>query len=151
MLNHPSLLEYVVNSLFKERTWFETKIDYQIPFNMVKVIFKFSDGEYMRFFNTTFDALCEVTTAYNMCEEYFIGARFADDKEGKYINILDAEKTVKEVYRVKEYLQLAAAAGFDDDQIAADLGVSEVLPSWKQYMEEYWNHIEETTINHDII
>lgn len=133
----------MVNSLFKERTWFETKIDYQIPFNMVHVTFIFSDGEFERFFNTTFDALCEVTTAYNMCEEYFIGARFADDKEGKYVNILDAEKTVKEVYRVKEYLQLAVAAGFDDDQIAADLGVSEVLSSWKQYMEEYWKHIEE--------
>jgi len=124
---------------------------------MVKVIFKFSDGEYVRFFNTTFDALCEVTTAYNMCEEYFIGARFADDKEGKYINILNAEKTVKEVFRNKEYLQVAVAAGFDDKQIVEDINMlhgmhyTSVLPSWKQYMEEYWNHIEETMINHDII
>ena len=147
----------MANSLFKERTWFETKIDYQIPFNVVHIIFKFSDGEFDRFFGTTFEALCEVTTAFNMCEEYFIGARFADEKEGKYISILDAEKTVKEVYRVKEYLQLAAAAGFDDKQIVEDINMlhgmnyTSVLPSWKQYMEEYWNHIEETMIDHNII
>ena len=147
---------WLIRSLI-ERTWSETEIGYQNPFNMVKVIFIFSDGEYMRFFNTTFDALCEVTTAYNMCKEYFIGARFADDKEGKYINVLDAEETVKEIFRFKEYLQLAIASGFDDSQIVEDINTfhgthfSHVLPSWKQYMEEYWNHIEETMINHDII
>ncbi|MBO7636780.1 MAG: hypothetical protein J6S89_09400 [Paludibacteraceae bacterium] len=108
---------------------------------MFHYIFRFADGDQDRFFNSTFDANCTIVDAFNMCEEYFLGARLADEKEG-WINILEAEKYVTEVAPVKSYLEHACGACFDDAQICGDvkrlyaIDQSKVLPSWRQHMEE---------------
>lgn len=109
---------------------------------MINIIFTFADGDSDRVFNSTFDAYVEVLNAFNQCEEYFLGARLADDKAG-WINIIDAEAYVMQVAPVKEYLEIACLYGFDDSQIREDIkqiffmDVSEILPSWRQHMEEY--------------
>lgn len=109
---------------------------------MFHYIFRFADGDQDRFFNSTFDANCTIVDAFNMCEDYFLGARLADEKEG-WVNILDAETYVMQVAPVKEYLEIACLSGFDDSQIREDIkrmffmDVPEILPSWRQHMEEY--------------
>lgn len=117
---------------------------------MFHYIFRFADGDQDRFFNSTFDANCTIVDAFNMCEEYFLGARLADDKEG-WVNILEAEKYVTEVAPVKSYLEHACGACFDDAQIRQDIkrmyfpgAVSiKVLSSWKQHMSEFNSWLKE--------
>lgn len=109
---------------------------------MFHFIFRFADGDQDRFFKSTFEAYCVILDAFNQCEEYFLGARLADEKEG-WIHILDAEAYVAQVAPVKEYLEIAGLYDFDDSQIREDIkrmfsmDVPEILPNWKQYMEEY--------------
>lgn len=123
---------------------------------MKHFILTFTDGDSKRDFDSTFDAYVEILNAFNQCEEYFIGARLANEKEG-YVNILDAEAYVQQVAPVKEYLELAAVAGFEDDQICEEIknmyfmDVPEVLPSWKQYMEEYMEELENYMLKHPIV
>ena len=115
---------------------------------MVRITFVFADGPQNREFKSTFDAYCEILNAFNQCEEYFVGARLADDKEG-WINILDAEAYVAQVAPVKEYLEIACLSGFEDYQIREDIkqmffmDVPKILSSWRQYMKEYVEGYEE--------
>lgn len=115
---------------------------------MVHIIFTFADGDSKRDFNSTFDAYVEVLNAYNQCEEYFLGARLATSKKPEYINILDAETYLEQVSPVKDYLEYAAVAGFDEEQIMEDIAemffmkVTELLPSWKKHMREYASEID---------
>lgn len=117
---------------------------------MFHYIFKFADGDQDRFFNSTFDANCTIVDAFNMYEDYFLGARLADDKEG-WINILEAEKYVTEVAPVKSYLEHACGACFDEAQICQDIkrmyfpdAVSiKILSSWKQHMSEFNSWLKE--------
>lgn len=119
---------------------------------MVHIILKFSDGESERSFPTTFDAYNEVLNAFNQCEEYFIGARLADDKEGKYISILDAEAYNAQVGPIKDYLEEACLQGFGESQLLDDIAqllyhrFDEMLPSWKQHIEEYGKNFDEFQI-----
>lgn len=88
--------------------------------------------------------------AFNMCEDYFLGARLADEKEG-WVNILEAEKYVTEVAPVKSYLEHACGACFDEAQIRQDIkrmyfpGVVsiKILSSWKQHMSEFNSWLKE--------
>lgn len=117
---------------------------------MFHYIFRFADGDQDRFFNSTFDANCTIVDAFNMCEEYFLGARLADEKEG-WVNILEAEKYVTEVAPVKGYLEHACGACFDEAQIRQDIkrmyfpgAVSiKILSSWKQHMSEFNSLLKE--------
>lgn len=117
---------------------------------MFHYIFRFADGDQDRFFNSTFDANCTIVDAFNMCEDYFLGARLADEKEG-WINILEAEKYVTEVAPVKSYLEHACGACFDEAQIRQDIermyfpgAVSiKILSSWKQHMSEFNSWLKE--------
>ncbi len=115
---------------------------------MKHFILTFADGDSKRDFNSTFDAYVEILNAFNQCEEYFIGARLATSKKAEYINILDAEAYIGQVGPVKDYLEYAAVAGFDESQIMEDIAemffmkVTELLPSWKQHMREYTSQID---------
>ena len=115
---------------------------------MVHIIFSFADGDSKRDFNSTFDAYVEILNAYNQCEEYFLGARLASSKKPEYINILDAEAYLGQVGPVKDYLEYAAVAGFDESQIMEDIAeiffmkVTEMLPSWKKHIREYASEID---------
>lgn len=117
---------------------------------MFHYIFRFADGDQDRFFNSTFDANCTIVDAFNMCEDYFLGARLANEKEG-WINILEAEKYVTEVAPVKSYLEHACGACFDEAQIRQDIkrmyfpgAVSiKILSSWKQHMSEFNSWLKE--------
>lgn len=116
---------------------------------MVHIIFTFADGESKRHFNSTFDAYVEILNAFNQCEEYFLGARLATSKKPEYnINILDAEAYLRQVGPVKDYLEYATVAGFDEKQIMEDIAemffmkVTEMLPSWKKHMREYASEID---------
>lgn len=81
---------------------------------MIKVLFYFADGVTERDFDSTFDALSEVVTAFNQCEDYFVGARFANDKEGEWINILKAEEYCVEYERQRKLDELLYA--YDPDE-----------------------------------
>lgn len=117
---------------------------------MFHYIFRFADGDQDRFFNSTFDANCTIVDAFNMCEDYFLGARLADEKEG-WINILEAEEYVTEVAPLKSYLEHACGACFDEAQIRQDIkriyfpgAVSiKILSSWKQHMSEFNSWLKE--------
>lgn len=108
---------------------------------MVHIIFIFADGDSKREFQSTFDAFEEIVNAYNMCEDYFIGALRATTK--KPINILDAESYLAEVGPVKDYLERAVAEGIDDIEICEFISqtffmnVPYLLASWKKHMREY--------------
>ena len=118
--------------------------------------FVFADGETDRVFNSTFDAYIEVINAFNQCEDYFIGARLATSKKPEYLDIFNVEAYVNQVAPVKDYLEYAAAAGFDEEQIMEDIAemffmkVTELLPSWKKHMREYMRELEDFMINHPI-
>lgn len=121
---------------------------------MINVVFTFADGESKRHFDSTFDAYVEVLNAFNQCEEYFIGARLASAKKPEYIDILEAEAYIGQIGPVKDYLEYAAVAGFDDVQICEDIkwmffiAVPEMLTSWKQHMREYMEELEEFVLKH---
>ena len=116
---------------------------------MVHIIFRFADGDSERDFNNTFEAMCAIVDAFNYCEDYFIGARFADEKEGNWINILDAEAIMCEVGRVREYLEIACICCFSDEQILKEIReicnyeADQILPSWRQFMKEYTDSLNE--------
>ena len=108
---------------------------------MIRIQLQFADGVSDRSYNSTFDACCDILNAYNMYEEYFIGAYSIDNKE--YVKILDAEKYMSQVGPVKDYLELATLNGFSEAQICEEISdhfytkVSEMFDSWKQHMKEY--------------
>lgn len=110
------------------------------------ITFIFADGESRRHFDSTFDAYEEVLNAYNMCEEYFVGVRLATTK--RPIDILEAERYLRQVGPVKDYLEYAAVCGFDDEQIVEDINslygiyAHGVLSSWKTHMREYMDVLE---------
>ena len=109
---------------------------------MKTFVFIFNDGPKIRNFQTTFDAFGIITDAYNMYEEYFVGARY-DSEEGNFVNMLHAEEYLRSVAPVKEYLEHACMAGFDDSQIIDDvrtlynIKVTSIPSNWKQHMKEY--------------
>lgn len=113
---------------------------------MIQVLFRFADGVRVNNFKSTFSAYCAILNAFNMYEEYFIGA-----KTDKYLNILDVEKYVSEITPVKEYLEIAALAGFEDSQILEETNCifhqtySEIPSSWKQHMSEFNEALVEFT------
>jgi hypothetical protein len=121
---------------------------------MVHIVFIFADGASKRDFDSTFDAYVEVLNAFNQCEEYFVGALRATSK--KPVEILAAETYVAQVGPIKEYLEYAAVAGFDDDQICGDIeqmfGIHApwVLASWRKHMREYMKELEAFMIKHPI-
>lgn len=121
---------------------------------MINIIFTFADGDSKRDFNSTFDAYVEVLNAFNQCEEYFVGARLATSKKAEYINILDAEAYIGQIGPVKDYLEYAAVAGFEESQICEDIKemyfmvVPKMLTSWKQHMREYMKELEEFVLKH---
>ena len=125
---------------------------------MFHYIFKFADGDHDLFFNSTFDANCTIVDAFNMCEDYFIGARLADEKEG-WVNILEAEKYVTEVTPVKSYLEHACAACFDEAQICQDIkrmyfpdaASIKILSSWKQHMSECNSWLKEQCVRTTVV
>ena len=116
---------------------------------MVRITFVFADGPQDREFKSTFDAYVEVLNAFNQCKEYFVGARLASSKKPEYIDILKAEAYIGQIGPVKDYLEYAAVAGFDEDQICEDISwmyfinVPQVLTSWKRHMREYMKELEE--------
>lgn len=124
---------------------------------MIHIIFTFADGDSDRVFNSTFDAYVEVLNAFNQCEEYFVGARLATSKKAEYINILKAEAYIGQIGPVKDYIEYAAVAGFDEDQICEDISrmyfidVQQILSSWKQHMEEYMEELEDYMLKHPIV
>lgn len=109
---------------------------------MKTFVFIFSDGPKIRNFQTTFDAFGIITDAYNMYEEYFVGARY-DTIEGNFVNMLNAEEYLRSVAPVKEYLEHACMACFNNSQIIDDvrtlydIKVTSIPSSWKQHMKEY--------------
>ena len=109
---------------------------------MKTFVLVFADGPQVRNFPTTFDAFGIITDAYNMYEEYFVGARY-DTIEGDFVNMLYAEEYLRAVAPVKEYLEHACMACFDDSQIIDDvrtlynIKVTSIPSSWKQHMKEY--------------
>ena len=121
---------------------------------MVHILFIFADGDSKRDFVNTFDAYSEILNAFNQCEEYFVGAARATTK--KPIEILVAEAYVSQVAPVKEYLEYAAVAGFEDTQICEDIeqmyGIHApyVLTSWRKHMKEYMEELERFMIDHPI-
>lgn len=123
---------------------------------MIHIVFTFTDGDSKRDFNSTFDAYVEVLNAFNQCEEYFVGARLATSKKAEYIDILEAEAYIGQIGPVKDYLEYAAVAGFDESQICEDIKnmffmvVPEMLTSWKKHMREYSKELKEFMANHPI-
>ena len=121
---------------------------------MVHIVLVFADGDSKRDFVSTFDAYNEILNAFNMCEGYFVGALRATSK--KPVDILKAEEYLSQVGPVKEYLEYAAVAGFDDAQICEDIErmygryAPSMLPSWRKHMREYMQELENFMIQHPI-
>ena len=113
---------------------------------MVEVIFKYNGEEDRKVLHTKYEAYCKVLDAYNMCEDHFVGAKFADSE--KWINILDAEEYVSQVYPVKEALEQCAIHSLDESDVLDYanreyfLSLTEFFPSWKDYVKEYAAEIE---------
>lgn len=106
---------------------------------MKTFIFIFGNDIRERRFNTTYEAMCEYLDANNQYEDVF----YAKDAKGEVVNLLEAEALVKSVSPVKEYLEIAALAGFEKEQVLQETkelcGVSNdtLPPSWTQYMDEF--------------
>ena len=80
---------------------------------MQTFIFIFGNSIQERRFKTTYDAMCEYLDANHQYEDVF----YAKDAKGEVVNLLEAEALVKSVHPVKEYLEIAALAGFEKEQI----------------------------------
>ena len=106
---------------------------------MQTFIFIFRNSIQERRFKTTYDAMCEYLDANHQYEDVF----YAKDAKGEVVNLLEAEALVKSVHPVKEYLEIAALAGFGKEQILRETkelcgATADAMPaSWTQYMEEF--------------
>ena len=103
---------------------------------MVHVTFQFVPEVVERDFESTFDAYCDIITAYNRYEDYFVGAKI----DNSWVKILDAESYID---RFAKYLHTAALAGFPDSQILEETkegfgeSCSEIPASWRKLMKQY--------------
>lgn len=103
---------------------------------MVHVTFQFAPEVVERDFESTFDAYCDIITAYNRYEDYFVGAKI----DNSWVKILDAERYIT---RFVEYLHAASCYGLSDKQILEETkdgfneSCSKIPSSWKQIMKDY--------------
>lgn len=108
---------------------------------MLHYIFRFADGDRERSFKSTFDAYCAISEAYNF--DGFLGARLAADEKEGYVSILEVEEYLLSLGKVRDYLELASSACFDDAQILEDIrrdydpSATSILPAWRKHMDEY--------------
>lgn len=106
---------------------------------MQTFIFIFGNNIQERQFKTTYEAMCEYLDADHQYEDVF----YAKNAKGVVVNLLEAESLVKSIHPVKEYLEIAALAGFGKEQILQETkalcGVAnDALPApWTQFMEEF--------------
>lgn len=107
-------------------------------------MFQFAHEVVERDFESTFDAYCDIITAYNMYEDYFVGAKI----DNTWVKILDAESHVT---RFVEYLHAASCYGLSDKQILEETkehfneSCSKVPSSWKQIMKDYSKTLSQHT------
>ena len=116
---------------------------------MPKFIFIFGSTISERRFDTTYEAMCDYLDANNQYEDVF----HAKDEKGNPVILTEAESLVKSISPVREYLEVAALAGFNDKQILHDTkGIhgtenATVPTSWKQYMKEYAEYCDRHITN----